>query len=483
MSVSHLSDPETGFVCGCEAWMRTCSGEAFYGEHSGNQYCVLHYPGKEKHSDFQKRLQRKLDSKDFDFRGVWFPDELPFSKVDFSTRADFRGATFSANANFTAATFSANVDFFKAIFSAEASFANAVFASHVDFYDATFSAEADFRAATFSESTEFRQATFRGAANFRYATFKDTTNFRSATFAESADFFKATFTQALDFSFATFSADAYFSDANFHAAADFRFANFHAAAYFRSAILVDHFRFAGDEQRPVFTETSSLDLQFARIKVPDRVSFHTLRLRPHWFVNVDTRKFDLVNVQWDWSSINAEIKSLKENKVSSPHPLLAIACRHLAVNAEENHRYEEASKFRYMAMDARRSVGWRGLAFWRLGWWYWLASGYGERVLRAFLVLLGIWFVAGLLYARVGFARWEPRLSNENDVATAKRDDVGAPLKLSRALMYSAGVMTLQKPEPRPATRPAQTVVLLETILGPVQAALLALAIRRKFMR
>ncbi len=27
------------------------------------------------------------------------------------------------------------------------------------------------------------------------------------------------------------------------------------------------------------------------------------------------------------------------------------------------------------------------------------------------------------------------------------------------------------------------TVVLLETILGPVQAALLALAIRRKFMR
>ena len=30
---------------------------------------------------------------------------------------------------------------------------------------------------------------------------------------------------------------------------------------------------------------------------------------------------------------------------------------------------------------------------------------------------------------------------------------------------------------------PAQGIVLLETILGPVQAALLALAIRRKFMR
>lgn len=51
------------------------------------------------------------------------------------------------------------------------------------------------------------------------------------------------------------------------------------------------------------------------------------------------------------------------------------------------------------------------------------------------------------------------------------------------ALTYSAGVMTLQKPEPRPATRLARGLVLLETILGPLQAALLALAIRRKFMR
>jgi hypothetical protein len=64
-----------------------------------------------------------------------------------------------------------------------------------------------------------------------------------------------------------------------------------------------------------------------------------------------------------------------------------------------------------------------------------------------------------------------------------KRDDTGAPLKFSRALTYSAAVMTFQRPEPKPATTAAQTIVLFETILGPVQAALLALAIRRKFMR
>jgi hypothetical protein len=136
-----------------------------------------------------------------------------------------------------------------------------------------------------------------------------------------------------------------------------------------------------------------------------------------------------------------------------------------------------------MAMDAKRRTQGHGLAFWKLNWWYWLASGYGERVLQAFVVLLSIWLLAGLFYIRVGFARWEPRLASESDAVQATRDNTGAPLKFSRALTYSAGVMTLQKPEPRPATTAAQTVVLLETILGPVQAALLALAIRRKFMR
>jgi hypothetical protein len=257
---------------------------------------------------------------------------------------------------------------------------------------------------------------------------------------------------------------------------------------------MSYFRFAGEESKSVFSGASSLSLQFARIEEPERLSFHTLSLRPHWFVNIDSRKFEFINVKWRLTT-SQEIRDLgvptakavwysgEHGFGASTHQLLAIAFRHLAVNAEENHRYEEASKFRYLAMDTRRLESWRGFAFWRLSWWYWLASGFGERVLKAFMVLLGIWFVAGLLYTRVGFARWEPKLASETDVTITRRDDVGAPLKFSRALTYSAGVMTFQKPEPRPETTAAQTVVLLETILGPVQAALLALAIRRKFMR
>ncbi len=492
MPDSPTSEPESAFVCDCVESMRSaCVGEPFYKEHEGKRYCVLHFPGKQKSSTFQKALQRKLDDKDFNFQGVWFPDEVSFCKFHFSAVANFSFATFSAAAYFNDATFSEEADFSGATFSADAQFSStfsaaahfnsAAFRGAADFSFATFSANVHFISAAFKANAYFISTTFR-VAHFVHATFNRTADFSSTTFA-AADFMSAIFAARANFRAATFSGDACFSNATANAELDFHSATFNMEANFESATLADRVRFAGDEKRPMFSSSSSLDLQFARIEKPDHVSFHTLSLRPHWFVNVDGRKFDFTNVDWYGRSIDEEIRTLEDKSVSSPYRLLAIACRNLAVNAEENHRYEEASRFRYMAMERYPRKRWRGPGFWRLSWWYWLASGYGERVTRAFLVLLGIWFLSALLYNHVGFARWEPKLASEADVVSAKRDDVGAPLKFIRALTYSAGVMTLQKPEPRPATTVAQTVVLLETILGPVQAALLALAIRRKFMR
>ncbi len=430
------------FVCDCLWYARSaCNELPFYKQHEGKRYCVLHYPARDKVAAFDEELERKLDAEDFNFRGVWFPAEVKFDHFTFTTRADFRAATFSAEAYFDSATFNAEADF----------------------HYATFSACAYFDSATFGAVANFHAAIFSAGGRFEYATFNAGAYFNSAAFGEKA-FFHAT----------TFSAEA-----------DFRSANFIAEVSFDSATFRDYIRFAGGSENKVFGDESSLSLQFARIEKPDRLSFHTLTLRPQWFVNVDARKFEFINVNWNWQKINTkqEIQRLKENFVLPAHRLLAIACRNLAVNAEENHRYAEASRLRYMAMDARRLERWRGFAFWTLGWWYWLASGYGERVWRAFVVLIGVWLVAAALYTRVGFARWEPRVSTEQEAAEARRDEVGEPLRVPRALTYSLGVMTLQKPEPRPATNAAQTLVMLETILGPVQAALLALAIRRKFMR
>jgi hypothetical protein len=503
---------------------------------------VLHYPGQEKRDDFQQAFQKKLDEKDFNFTGAWFPEGPSFSHFEFSQAVDFRSATFSAEMNFRGTVFGAAADFsnvtfnafvrFDSIFKKDANFAGAVFSADVDFHgaafdgpvyfnNATFNREAYFSNATFNREAYFSNTTFNREAYFGEASFNAEADFSYAKFSAEAGFIDATFNAKADFSYAKFITGADFKT-NFNAEADFNYAVFAGEAYFRYAVFKGkinlrsttfkyHVRFGGEESgEQSFRKDAWLDLQFARIDKPDHVSFHTLTLRPHWFVNVDARKFDFINVEWDWKPlINEEIEALKIKGVAQPHRLLSIACRQLAVNAEDNHRYDEASKFRYWSMYARQQETWAGLApWWRfrswlsmrwsnisrlpilrffnrnwLYWFYWAASGYGERVLRAFVVLIGVWLLFALLYTQVGFARWEPRLASESDLATAKRDEVGIPQNLSRALPYSFGVMTFQKPEPRPATTAAQSLVMLETILGPLQAALLALAIRRKFMR
>jgi len=456
-----------------------CAGEPFYQKHEGKRYCVLHFPGKEKSAVFKKGLQRKLDRKDFDFQGVWFPDEVRFYPFESGTEVNFSHATFAARVAFGG-------------FGAAAKFSYASFWGNADFDRATFSGKADFAFATFSAEANFSSATFSQEANFLGIKVSAEANFSSATFSAEASF-SGTFVADAKFDFAAFKAVVYFSQANFRAvsfylatfSSDVLFigATFSGQTTFRYATFAGHLRFARARGLPVFSSTSSLDLELVEIEKTEKVSFHTVILRPHWFVNVDPRKFDFTNVDWDWRNANQEIKSLETRGVSSPQSFLAIACRRLAENAEDDNRYEDASKFRYLAMDAKRLERLHGFAFWRLSWWYWLASGYGERAFQALVVLLGVWILFGLIYTRVGFAHWEPKLASEPDTIVAKRDDTAAPLNFSRALTYSAGVMTLQKPEPKPATTAAQTVVLLETILGPVQAALLALAIRRKFMR
>ncbi|HEV7891429.1 MAG TPA: pentapeptide repeat-containing protein [Pyrinomonadaceae bacterium] len=447
MSSSLPTEAPAVFVCECDKWVRSaCTGLPFYKKHEGKQYCVLHYPGKEKSAAFEEALGRKLEAEDFNFRGVWFPDG-----------ADFHDFTFAASADFT---------------------------------EATFSADANFHSATFSADANFEFVTFSGKTNFGFATFNADTSFGSATFNAEAFFFCTTFNAETYFDAVKFNNLAYFNGATFSAKMSFRSVKFSTGASFSSATFKDDFKFQGYKENPVFSDKSPLEFHFPKIETSSHLSFHTVTLRPHWFVNVDTRKFEFINVNWDWRDISTkqEIRSIAKDSLSKvdvllTHRLMAIACRNLAVNAEENHRYEEASRFRYMAMEARRLESRRGFTFWTLGWWYWLASGYGERVWRAFVVLIVIWLAAAALYTQVGFVRWEPRVSNEQEAVEAKRDEVGEPLPWQRALTYSLGVMTLQKPEPRPATNAAQALVMLETILGPVQAALLALAIRRKFMR
>src|SRR5262245_38165921 len=171
------------------------------------------------------------------------------------------------------------------------------------------------------------------------------------------------------------------------------------------------------------------------------------------------------------------------------HSLLAIACRQLAVNAEENHRYPEASRLRYSSFDVRRIERYYGFVPWRLDWWYWLASGYGESVSRAFivfLVLIGS-FTIGYKYSDFDpsskTASTKPAQADTNPPSITQAPSQPRRLGWRESALYSLNVSILQKPDPKPLGLGGITLVTLETMLGPAQAALLALAVRRRFMR
>ena len=418
-----LQESQTNtFVCDCDSSKRTaCMGEGYYKEYKGLRYCVLHYPGKEKAKDFKIALEKKLESKDYNFCGVWFPESVDFQGIQFGADANFNHATFSAHADFSSATFSAIVYFGYATFSADVNFVDTTFSADANFYDVTFSA----------------------GANFCHATFNAVAHFNSATFC--------------------------------------------ALVYFYSTIFKEYAYFAGSREKRKLGTHPRPKFEFAHFEKPDRVSFHTLDLQPRWFINVDSRKFVFTDVEFKYDLIE-EIESMKEDEVEAPHRLLAIACRQLAVNAEENHRYREASRLRYDSFEARRIERYRGFVPWRLDWWYWLASGYGESVSRAFIVFFVLISLFMIGYKSSDFdPSSRMAITKTAQVSASPSHDTSdtRPRRLGwrEAALYSFNVSILQKPEPKPLGLWGNTLVSLETVLGPAQAALLALAVRRRFMR
>jgi uncharacterized protein YjbI with pentapeptide repeats len=433
---------------------QTACASSLHKTHQGRRFCVLHYPVgdgvPEKTEEFEQELERKFRANDYNFCGVEFPD----------IQKPHGWKIFPGNANFTGAVFHGHADFSHVEFQGAAIFIKAVFKRGASFFRVQFKGGGGCPAAVNSSGAEAEKC-----ASFEFATFEGSANFTCACFLRAVDF----------------------SAAVFEGVAIFRSTEFCTGVVFRDATFRDYLRIEGDKQNRVFGRRSWVDFQYARMEKPEHVIFQEITLRPNWFVNVDAREFEFVNVEWPdllrlrW--MQEDERTLRNMRLDQPRVLLATACQRLAVNAEENQRYADASAFRYAALDLQRRQRRFGGFLWRLEWWYWFASGYGERLFRSILILLCLWVVSAAIYAQVGFARWESHPKNREEARTEQTDTTGEPLSWRRALVYSGAVMTLQKPEPRPATTTGQSAVLLESILGPLQGALLALAIRRRFMR
>jgi uncharacterized protein YjbI with pentapeptide repeats len=477
------------------------------------------------------------------FRGAEFTDvdfsNAEFMEVDFKEanfgRAFFLNTRFSGNAHFNPARFSTRADFAGAEFQGRAHFgkarlwgayfANAKFASAANFGAVEFAAP-NFSKTQFSASTYFGRATFSGEPNFQKTIF-DEIDFSKAAFNAGAVFEEARFQGKANFSFARLSGGTFFNKADFVREADFSNTDFFnrqsrmvpdvartrlqqgnrgelKATTESPKEVIDFFNTTFKDK--VVFESSTFDsdvmVGFARVtfEQPNRVTFDDVVLRPMWFVGVDCRGLRFAKVTWaelgSRKLIASELRGLKQRQIARPYESLEIACRQLAVNAEENNRYDEAMRFRLVANVTRRRQSWHKLIArpreWKswsnlnpLLWIYGFLSGYGERAWQAASVLAGICVLFAILYyvgQRDG--GWWERSQAETAAGTPQSPQPPPRLKDFReSLIYSAGVVTLQKPEPLPSNRRAKLLVLFETVLGPIQAALLALAIRRRFMR
>ncbi len=445
------------------------------------------------------------------FVGATFSGDVPPER----RRTTFYGATFNSNANFVGAkfddswtllsdvTFNGCASFSRVVFNSEATdFGSAKFGGeNTSFYEAEFNYGVAFTGANFGskdvsflkakfngEYTWFFEAAFSGKVSYSEAEFgSEQTLFTWAEFDGSdTKFLGARFNgKETRFDNARFSSErTYFDNAEFGSArTSFKETTFAKEVNFRETTFREQVGFWGMKNRTVFGTVfgreASVRFDYSRIEKPELFTFDSLVLRPNWFVNVDVRKVNFTNVSWyglpggPRGKFEDEIAALEEREVDSPYKLLSQACQRLSVNAEENHEYPLANEFHYWLMQAqRRENPGSGFAPWRLIWWYWALSGYGERLTRAAAWLIGILIGFALLYMLVG-------------PVGVQRGSLGSVVMAAWAsIMYSLGVMTrVANDIPNSASVWVKSFIILEGVVGPFQIALCALALRRRFMR
>lgn len=465
------------------------------------------------------------------FSKAVFTDHANFARTEFFSKADFKEITLPENKEnqFKSSIFHSSVNFensklFNANFSSSkfSLSANSTFNS-INFRNCIFST-VNFANAEFHKSVVFFKTSFQ-TAHFEGATFKSNAQFQETVFTEDV-FFDGTEFGSRDGNRIT-SGQAHFDGAHFKEDSRVFFNNtwFSYHAHFNYVKFSGYVFFTGNEDNPVFDSIFEnhafghlLKVSESTFDKPEKVYFHTVRLRPSWFVNlfIDLRKCNFVNIEWSDENrkpitIQGELKNLGERfyKINSKK-LLIIVFRQLAENAETNSRFEEASKFRQMAfetewLDKNASVdNWVNnilnanetlkstfgtseakvdmlaplkatvqliyqflFNFDFLHPLYRILSFYGESWRRAFIVLSFIVVFSGILFV--------------TPLCTFVKDRHG--LGGWEAFFYSLRVAALQRPEPQPENDFAKGIITIEGIFAPIQVALLALAIRRKFMR
>lgn len=462
------------------------------------------------------------------FQHAIFSKEVDFRRAVFHRGATFQDAVFEDNAIFSLATFKEETRFYSAKFDAHADFDSAAFEKDVGFWSVNFGQYCKFQNVSFKGNAEFTGASFEHLAVFDRANFEGEAAFGRVRFVKDARFLRSRFSGQGQFHGAQFEDNAYFQAAIFEDGSDLTFekAVFSRGAKFDRAIIRGYITFAGAKGKRIFEGSEAfLSLDEAHLEKPHKLTFHGVILYPRWFKNIDSREITFIDVTWgnvdsNYTARNVKNELIKLESTENATVLLKTSLRQLGENAEKNNRFEEASNFRRLAMETEWLERKRELndrikkefpkdidqsqfgefikkVFFDSVWvlrrnadfvihgLYRLSSFYGESWAWATLMLLSLVL---LVFPFIYTTRLFHVCPSDRPISVSMQEGGCAQKRLEifdgSAVLQSLTTATFQNTEHRrPVTVWGEFWIIVEKILVPLQFALVALALRRKFMR
>jgi uncharacterized protein YjbI with pentapeptide repeats len=315
------------FDCKKEKYVEVrCPHEVWEGSHD---FCIFHDRSLEKDIElFKESLQKKLDKKDYNFRGYVFPEDVDFSHRNFGD-VNFRNAIFQKKVKFINATFK-NAYFSYATFRGDADFSEAVF--EYAYFVRTFFTTVVFNKATF-ENADFFQALF-SCASFVEAQFQMSP-------IKNAHFFGAKCTEGIDFT------GAHFNDANF---GHVRFRN----ADFSETVFEDvSFSGATFKEMVIFApiHVKELDLSYSKVLQKGEISADLTHTRFHRAF-LDNVLF--INCKWPENLRIYEDVHMKDFLI--PYEELESIYKNLKENMRRHGDFSKADGFYQREMEMKQKA-------------------------------------------------------------------------------------------------------------------------------
>lgn len=364
--------------------------------------------------------------------GVVFGDEISFSGTNILGSSSFAIATFCKSVNFSKTKFFNNVSFNAAKFSKRTYFNGTILNN-----------ETYFIGTRFGPRTDIENTTFMNNVYFDGAVFGEQTSFWGSTFSNDSSFYLTSFGEWLDFVHVKFKGSAVFTG--------------HKEGKDKDGKITL-------TKNPVFK--GKTEFHDVTIETPEKVRFQDVDLSRASFLETHIDKVQFIDVEWDKREGKKSLYDEREAK-EEDYQLVAQLYRQLKKNYEDARDYPGAGDFHYGEMEMTRKMHWaRGEYFnWFLTKAYKILSGYGENIKKAVFWTGVILLAPALIYCWFGATVGE-----------------SGTLGFLDSLVRSLGYMTFRISQ-APNEPWAKGLMFAQALIGPIQLALAALALRRKFKR